>query len=396
MKVPRVARRLLLVAAGLLAAAAAVFFFALAPAAGARMNRLDERKGIAAVSDRARSLHRSLRIADLHDDLLLWDRDPLRRSRSGHSDLPRLAEGNVAVQFFSTVTKTPRGQNYQGNSAETDNVTLLALASRWPPRTWTSLLERATYQAEKLRRAAAASGGRLVLATSRAALAEALESRARQPPGGRTVIGILSTEGLQALEGKLSNVEVLYAAGFRAAGLAHFFDNEVAGSAHGLSRGGLTPFGRTVVRRMEQLRMIVDLAHASPRTVDDVLAEAARPVIVSHGGVRAVCPGPRNLDDDQLRRLARNGALVGIGYWDGAVCDISPRSVARSMRHAISVAGLDRVALGSDWDGATTVAFDAGHLDELTQALLDDGFSEEEIRAVMGENAIRFLLQNLP
>ncbi len=389
------ARRLLLVAAGLLAAAAAAFFFALAPAAGARMNRVDERKGIA-VSDRARRLHRSLRIADLHDDLLLWDRDPLRRSRSGHSDVPRLAAGNVAVQLFSTVTKTPRGMNYQGNSAETDSIALLALASRWPPRAWSSPMERALVEAEKLRRAAAASGGRLVLATSRAALAEALESRARQPPSDRMVIGILSTEGLHALEGKLSNVDALYAAGFRAAGLAHFFDNEVAGSAHGLSRGGLTPFGRTVVRRMEQLRMIVDLAHASPRAVDDVLAEAGRPVIVSHTGVRAVCPGPRNLDDDQLRRLAANGALVGIGYWDGAACDISPRSIARSIRHAVAVAGLDGVALGSDWDGATTVAFDAAHLDELTQALLDDELSEEEIRAVMGENAIRFLLQNLP
>ncbi len=389
------ARRLLLVAAGLLAAAAAAFFFALAPAAGARMNRVDERKGIA-VSDRARRLHRSLRIADLHDDLLLWDRDPLRRSRSGHSDVPRLAAGNVAVQLFSTVTKTPRGMNYQGNSAETDSIALLALASRWPPRAWSSPMERALVEAEKLRRAAAASGGRLVLATSRAALAEALESRARQPPSDRMVIGILSTEGLHALEGKLSNVDALYAAGFRAAGLAHFSDNEVAGSAHGLSRGGLTPFGRTVVRRMEQLRMIVDLAHASPRAVDDVLAEAGRPVIVSHTGVRAVCPGPRNLDDDQLRRLAANGALVGIGYWDGAACDISPRSIARSIRHAVAVAGLDGVALGSDWDGATTVAFDAAHLDELTQALLDDELSEEEIRAVMGENAIRFLLQNLP
>jgi microsomal dipeptidase-like Zn-dependent dipeptidase len=123
---------------------------------------------------------------------------------------------------------------------------------------------------------------------------------------------------------------------------------------------------------------------------------ARRPVIVSHGGVSAACPGPRNLTDDQLRRLARNGALVGIGYWDGAVCGSSPRAIARSIRHAIEVAGVSHVALGSDWDGATTVPFDAAHLAVLTQALLDEGLAEDAIRAVMGENAIRFLLENLP
>jgi len=112
--------------------------------------------------------------------------------------------------------------------------------------------------------------------------------------------------------------------------------------------------------------------------------------------VTAVCPGPRNLTDDQLRRLAKNGALVGIGYWDGAVCESSPRAIARSIHHAIAVAGVSHVALGSDWDGATRVPFDAAHLVVLTQALLDEGLPEEAIRAVMGENAIRFLLENLP
>jgi microsomal dipeptidase-like Zn-dependent dipeptidase len=112
--------------------------------------------------------------------------------------------------------------------------------------------------------------------------------------------------------------------------------------------------------------------------------------------VQALCPGNRNLSDDQLRRLAANGALVGIGFWDAAVCDISPRGIARSIRHALSVMGPGHVALGSDWDGATTVAVDAARLSRLTQALLDEGLSEDEVRAVMGENAIRFLLAHLP
>ena len=147
---------------------------------------------------------------------------------------------------------------------------------------------------------------------------------------------------------------------------------------------------------MQHLRMIVDLAHVAPRAFDEVLAMATRPVVVSHTGVQATCAGPRNLTDDQLRRLAQNRALIGIGFWDGAVCDISPRAIARAIRHAVGVAGLSAVALGSDWDGATTVSFGADQLSQLTEALLQEGLSDDEIRAVMGENAIRFLLENLP
>lgn len=390
-------RRAALAAAVLLLAAAGAFFYVVPPAVAARMNRVAAEGPPPTVSERARRLHASLRIADLHDDLLLWDRDPLRRSTRGHSDVPRLADGNVALQVFSTVTEVPRGYGYGANRGERDLVTALAVVSRWPPRTWGSRLERALHEGEKLRRAAASSGGRLVLATSRAELAAALEARAREDgTAPRAVVALLATEGLQALDGRLDGVDALFAAGFRSAGLAHFTDNAAAGSAHGAAKGGLTELGRAAVRRMEERGMVVDLAHASPRAFDEALAMARRPVVVSHGGVSAVCPGPRNLTDDQLRRLARNGALVGIGYWDGAVCERTPRAIARSIRHAVAVAGVAHVALGSDFDGATRVPFDAAGLVVLTQALLDEGLAEDAIRAVMGENAIRFLLENLP
>jgi hypothetical protein len=109
-------------------------------------------------------------------------------------------------------------------------------------------------------------------------------------PAERRVAALLATEGLHAIEGDLRNVDTLHAAGFRMLGLTHFFDNEVAGSAHGVAKGGLTPLGRAVVRRMEALGILVDVAHASPRAVDDVLAMATRPVLVSHGGVQAPAP----------------------------------------------------------------------------------------------------------
>lgn len=373
---------------------ALVFFGAVARVVGARMNRIDESKALV-VSAAADSLHRTLRIADLHNDLLLWDRDPVARGFTGHTDISRLVEGNVTLEVFSTVTKTPKGQNYERNSAATDNITLLAVASRWPPRTWDSRLQRALHEASKLEAAAARSEGRLVLVTSASELTRALDYRARTP-GIKPVAGLLNTEGLQALDGSLANVDTLFAHGFRMAGLAHFFDNEVAGSAHGMEKGGLSPLGKQVLQRMQELRMLVDLAHVSPRSFDEALAAATRPVVVSHTGVQATCAGPRNLTDDQLRHLAINGALIGIGFWDGAVCDISPRNIAKAIRHAVDVAGLNHIALGSDWDGATTVAFGADQLAQVTEALLQERFSVEEIRAVMGENAIRFLLENLP
>ena len=359
------------------------------------MNRVDASKA-GPVSDAARRLHDSLFVADLHADLLLWHRDPLARGTRGHTDVPRLADGNVALQVFSTVTKTPRGINYERNTAETDNITLLALLQRWPSPTWRSLRARALYQAARLRDAAARSHGRLTLVRSAADLDAFVQARAAAPANARPVAALLASEGLHPLEGDARNVDTLYAAGFRMLGLTHFFDNEVAGSAHGVSHGGLTPLGRDVIRRMEALGILVDVAHASPRAIDDVLAMATRPVVVSHGGVQATCPGPRNLTDDQLRRIAATGGVVGIGYWDGAVCDIGPASTARAIVHAVRVAGIDHVALGSDFDGATTTPFDAAGLAQVTQALLDAGMSPADVAQVMGGNVLRLLRATLP
>ncbi len=382
-------------AAGLVMALLAGFFFAVPVYVDGSMNAVDDDAPLA-VTERAATLHASLTIVDLHDDVLLWDRGLAGPQPRGHTDIARLTRGNVAVEVFSTVTKTPKDQNYESNSGETDNITLLAVASRWPPRTWSSLLQRALWQGSKLDREAALSDGRLILVRTAPELRHALQVRAERASLARPVIGLLNTEGLQAIEGRIENLDTLFAHGFRMAGLAHFFDNDVAGSAHGVEKGGLTPLGREVVTRMQSLGMLVDLAHASPAAFDEALALATKPVVVSHVGVRETCPGPRNLTDDQLRKLAANGALIGIGFWDGAICARSPREIAKAIRHAVNVAGLVHVALGSDWDGATKVAITGDTLAQLTQALLDAGFSETEIRAVMGENAVKFLLENLP
>ena len=387
-------RRLLWFLLGILVVALAGSVTVLPRVVDANMNRVERPTTPVRISEAARALHARLRIADLHDDLLLWSlRDPLERHDRGQTDLPRLLAGNVALQVFSTVSKTPRGMNYERNDAASDNITLLAITQRWPRATWTSLYARAERAAHALDDAAARSVGRLRVVRTRADLRDGLAARAR---GEQVLLGTLSLEGLQVLEGRLDHVDSLYALGFRMAGLTHFFDNEVGGSAHGQTRGGLTPLGRDVITRLEALGMLVDLAHASPALIDDVLSMAKRPVVVSHTGVAATCPGPRNLTDDQLRRIAATGGVVGIGYWDGAVCEITPASVARAIVHAITVAGEDHVALGSDWDGAVTTTFDASELVQVTEALLAAGLPPSTIAKVMGENVFALLERSLP
>ncbi|MEX1147952.1 MAG: membrane dipeptidase [Sphingomonadales bacterium] len=377
---------------GVVLLVAGVIFFGFAANYTARqMNAVVEADLPAVTPDTVR-FHDRLVIADLHADPLLWPRNLARRGGYGHVDVPRLVEGNVAMQVFTTVTKSPRGLNIETNEATSDNITLLAIGQLWPVRTWFSLTERALYQAEKLHRFASTSDGLTVLRTAKD-LDRLLGERAG---GSREVGGILGLEGAHALEGRLANLDLLFDAGHRVIGLVHFFDNEVGGSRHGTGQGGLTPFGRDVVRRAEELGMVIDLAHASPALTADVLAMTTRPPIVSHTGVRATCDNPRNLSDAELDAVAGAGGLVGIGYWEMAVCDISPAGIARAIAHVRDRVGIGHVALGSDYDGAVHVAFDTGQLAMLTQALRDHGFDDNDIARVMGGNVTDYFLKYLP
>ena len=179
-------------------------------------------------------------------------------------------------------------------------------------------------------------------------------------------------------------------------GLAHFTDNQVAGSTHGADNYGLTELGRLLVPRMEALGITIDLAHASPPAFKDTLELATQPVVVSHGGVNGTCPGPRNLTNPQLRGIARNHGVVGIGYWKTAVCDASLLGIVTAIQYAIKIAGVDHVGLGSDFDGHVTTPFDTTGLPMLTEALLAAGLSEEDVRKVLGGNVQRVLAANLP
>jgi microsomal dipeptidase-like Zn-dependent dipeptidase len=371
-----------------------VAFFALAPGYLDRsMNRVVSAETSLAVGEEAAALHARLSVVDLHADPLLWRRDLLVENDHGHVDLPRLEAGNVAIQVFAATTKSPVGQNYDSNPSDSDMLTGLVIANRQPASTWTSLFERALYQADKLAEMEARAQGRLKFLRSASDLEALVAVRARE---GRPVGAVMALEGAHALEGRLQNLQGLFDAGYRVLGLAHFFDNEVSGSMHGIDKYGLTDFGRKVVAQAEAMGMIIDLAHASPAALAEVLASTSRPVIVSHGGVQATCKVNRNLSDEQIQAVAANNGLIGIGYWDGAVCDTSPEGIVAAMTHVRDLVGVSYIALGSDFDGSVVTRFDTSQLSVLTQALLDAGFSEEDIAAIMGGNALRLFYQLLP
>jgi membrane dipeptidase len=383
----RVGRQIL----GVATALAATLLLGGACAVDAVLNRVTEAP--AAVAPAALAVHRGLAVVDLHADPLIWNRDLLLRGSRGHVDLPRLQEGGVTLQVFGSATKTPWGLNFESNSGGSDMMTSLVFLQRRPRRTWGSPFERALDQAGRLAAAADASGGKLRLVRTKGDLDRLLADRAADP----SIVGaLLGIEGLHVLAGRIEAVDALHGAGFRMMGLAHFFDNEVSGSAHGVAKGGITPFGREVIARMETLGIALDVAHAAPAAVDDALALAKKPIVVSHTGVAATCPGPRNLSDERLRAIAAQGGVIGIGFFPGAVCGTDVAAIVRAVEHARAVAGASAVAFGSDWDGATSTPFDAAGLARLTAALLDAGVPQDDLRAIAGGNALRVLRATLP
>ena len=346
------------------------------------------------VSEEAQELHGSLIVGDWHADSALWNRDLKKAYDYGHADIPRLQAGNVALQMFTTVTKSPSGQNYDSNeSGANDNITALAIVQRWPLKTWFSLFERAVYQANKIKDLEKRDPENFMLIESQYDLGIFLLKRVNNP---KMVGGLIGTEGSHALDGNLENIERLYENSFRMMSLQHFFDNKLGGSLHGTSGAGLTEFGKQAIYEMQRLDIIIDVSHSSENVVKDVLSISNQPLVISHTGFNGYCESPRNISDSLMVEIAEKGGLIGVGFWDAAVCDNTPRSVAEAITYGISLIGADHVALGSDFDGTITPGFDTSELVAITHELLELGLGKEEIRKVMGENMLSFLQENLP
>jgi membrane dipeptidase len=339
-------------------------------------------------SPEAVALHETLRVADLHADPLLWKRDIVKRNTRGHTDIPRLIEGGFALQVFSVVSKSPRNTNYVKNDNDSDGMKMAAIISGWPLRTWNSIIERALYLAWKLEDAAGRSDGAMRVVGTKAELQAALNDK--------VLAAILLSEGGHPLEGDLNNLQRMYDAGFRVLGLQHFFDNELGGSLHGMDHGGLTEFGKQVVVEAEKMGFIIDVAHSSEASARDALAVSTRPFVVSHTGLKGYCDTVRNVSDELIKEIAAKGGIIGVGFWDYAVCEPIIKNITEAIMYGVNLVGAEHIALGSDFDGGIHIPFDATEMVAITDALLAAGLDEESVRLVMGENILNLFLEYLP
>lgn len=455
-------RRLLGVVLGVVAAllACALGFFAVLLVSGALATMIDKSLNKTASGHEVAPppLHDELFIVDLHADTMMWNRPFLERSAFGHVDLPRLAEGNVALQVFATVTKTVSGKDAPAGAVLTEGAEAVCLSpdevnqTGWlqvaqlrPLRTWFDLRERAIYQAERLktfieRANASAAADRagtspMILIESADDLARLVEARREDAAAGRprTIGALIALEGAHWLGAQptAEGVAQLAAAGFRMLAPTHRFNNALGASSEGCDqRAGLTEAGRAFVEDVDGSNIILDLAHASGSAKHEAAALVKHPVVISHTGLRSHCLAlkargenpcviARTMDDEGVRDVARTGGIVGIGMWpEVGASTVEEGAEAFAAAHAILAAPefvaerrevdpdydpFDHLAFGSDFDGAVTTPIDIGGLPALTRALLDyrapDGsklFDEAAIRKIAGLNACRVFAERLP
>jgi len=205
---------------------------------------------------------------------------------------------------------------------------------------------------------------------------------------------ILAIEHADCTERSLNILRVLYELGVRSIGLTHNVSSWAAdGCLEARDGVGLTPFGKQLILEMNRLGMLVDLAHVSPSGFFSALEVTGKPVIFSHGNARALCDHPRNLTDEQLKALAENRGVIGMSYVPYFVAAEHPslERLLDHIDHVVSVAGIDVVGLGSDFDGGGTLLTDAPEVLRITEGLVARGYPEGAIRKILGENTLRVL-----
>jgi membrane dipeptidase len=367
------------------------------------------------VPDRVRELHASALVVDGHIDTpqrMLFDKafDFSVRHQDGHVDLPRMREGGLDAGFMSI----------------------------WVPSTLTGppAVKRALALIGAVHETVRRHPSDLVLATTVADVRQAAAE-------GKAAL-LMGMEGGHMIDDDLGVLRSYAALGVRYLTLSHFLNNTWADSSTDTpAHGGLTPFGRDVVCELNRLGMMVDVSHVADTTFAQALATTRAPVIASHSSCRAISDHPRNMSDDMLRALARNGGVVMINYeltflsqeyrdatlaagedvttmlerlnrecGDDEACKILaenrsnyarmaagtlPRvtweKVVEHIDHAVKVAGIDHVGLGSDFDGATMPVGleDASKLPAITGALLARGYAAQDVRKILGENVLRVM-----
>lgn len=327
------------------------------------------------VSHEAREIHEAALIVDLHCDLLLtrhflrWNWQKRHRANPlpgsllfGHCDLPRLKDGNVGAIAFGVVTSPFR---WSGGPAaiERDLDALAAEVARSPDQLEAAGTAQAIRAARQAGRIAAFAG----------------------------------LEGAHGLHGQLDDLPRFRSKGLRYVGLVHFTANEAARPMVGWRASntlGLTPFGCDLVDELVRLNILVDCAHLGKAAVLETCKRAHRPVIVSHTACTAVHGSPRGVDDDILRAVAETDGVVGVIFVTPFIGLGGARAAARHFDHIRRTVGVRHCALGTDWEGFAVFAHELGSADRLpylTQALLELGWTAEEIHAAYGANFLRVI-----
>jgi membrane dipeptidase len=367
-----------------------------------------------AISEKAKKLHFSSIVIDTHDDTTQRLLDPhfdiAVPHTDGNIDIPRMRDGGLTAIFFSIWISG----KIMGPEA----------------------VKQAIDQIDAVRETVRKHPGELVLATTAEEIREAKKQK--------KIAALMGVEGGHMMGNDLAVLRTFAALGVRYMTLTHMENNEWADSSTAKpEHNGLTPFGKDVVREMNRLGIIVDISHVSDKTFYDALETSKAPVFASHSSCRALCGAARNMTDDMIRDLAKHGGVIQINYHvgflsqqyldfdvahpevrkeigeevkkrcgtDEACSDVMGQQVVREFMkegklpkvdwtliidhidHAVKIGGIDHVGLGSDFDGAVMPIGmeDATHLPEITDALLKKGYSESDIRKILGENTLRVL-----
>jgi membrane dipeptidase len=366
------------------------------------------------ISARAKKLHFSSLIVDSHDDttqrFLDGKFDLGARNSTGSIDIPRMRDGNLGAIFFAI----------------------------WMPSkvTGPEAVHRALVQIDAVREAIRTHSNDLVLATTAAEIREARKQ-------GK-IAALMGVEGGHMINSDIGVLRSYAALGARYMTLTHSGNCEWADSSTDKpAHNGLTDFGKDIIREMNRLGLMVDISHVSDKTFYDVLEISKAPLIASHSSCRALCDAARNMTDQMMKDLAAKGGVIQINYHVGFIsqefrnaekahpelekaigaevqkrcgenegCQLIegdrvtreyveqgklPRvdwtAIIEHIDHAVKVAGIDHVGLGSDFDGANMPygMEDASKLPKITEALLKKGYSEGDVKKILGENTLRLM-----
>lgn len=315
-------------------------------------------------------LHHESVVVDTHCDTLTAMITQERRlgspSTCGHLDLPRLKAGGVNVQFFAAFIA---------------------------PEHKRVALERAVELINLFQRELGDNQAEIMLVKNRHDIYTAIQR-------GK-IAAVLAVEGGESLEGRIDSLYLLHNFGVRCLTLTWNLSNELGvGAGDNYNPGGLTPFGCQVVKEMNQLGMLVDVSHMSERTFWDVLNTSTQPVIASHSNCRGLFDHPRNLNNNQIRALAEQGGVIGITFVPAFLSseNASVKNVLDHIDYAVTEGGIDCVCLGSDFDGTDDLPVDledCSALLVLTEGLIERGYTDKEVKKILGENILRVIGQVL-